>query len=584
MTGLEVADCVYIAGYLTFVILLGSGFARQQKAASKYFLAGFLALSELTSLAAELRRPNVVFLLADDQRFDELACAGDPIVKTPNLDRLAREGVLFENSFVTSASCMPNRTTLLTGQWERRHTVGWNSASALAPGQWTNTFPMVLKRNGYVVAYLGKNHTPGLRYWDFDYYYGNRIGHLGFYPKAAQPIFKNAAADTQPEILGEGAANFLTEDASFVKRAGDQAAIFLRERPKDKPFFLYVCFNVPHRAGTGSMQQRSTDDALYRTAYRDVMDRIPPPPGYIAAKDVKTLKIPVRVYSGNQHPTYNYRRTLETLREQRVRICETVTGIDRVAGQIREQLQQLGQADNTIFIYSSDNGILHGEHGYGGKCLLYEPSIRVPLIVHDPRLPASARGRRVKELVVSADVGPTILDLCGLAIPATIQGRSLGPLLRGERAAWRRDFFCESLILVQEYPVMQGVRNEEWKYVRYWPNQSAPPDYRDLLNLGLNGEQPVYEELFHLATDPLEQHNLATDLKCRDQLDSLRFRCTQLLREMRGDPKALPTTSQPAWLNEAPASWKDVLPLLSARADRGKPKASAKEQPAKPGN
>ncbi|MBM3335240.1 sulfatase-like hydrolase/transferase, partial [Candidatus Sumerlaeota bacterium] len=200
-------------------------------------------------------RPNVVFVLADDQRFDELGCTGNPIVKTPNIDRLARQGVVFDNSFVTSASCLPNRTSLLTGQWERRHTVGWNSASALSREQWTNTFPMALKRNGYVTAYLGKNHTPGLRYWDFDYYYGNRLGHLGFYPKPAYPIFRNAKADTQIEILAEAAADFLETDAEFMKHAADKARAFLRERPKDKPFFLYLCFNVPHGAGTRSMRQ-----------------------------------------------------------------------------------------------------------------------------------------------------------------------------------------------------------------------------------------------------------------------------------------------------------------------------------------
>ncbi|MBM4091501.1 MAG: hypothetical protein FJ276_19055 [Planctomycetes bacterium] len=150
-------------------------------------------------------KPNVVFILADDQRFDELGCAGHPLINTPNIDRLVREGTLFENSFVSSASCLPNRTSLLTGQWERRHTVGWNSGSALSRDQWANTFPMVLKRNGYMVAYLGKNHTPGLRFWDFDYYYGNRLGHLGFYPKAAQPIFNNASADTQPDPVAEWA-------------------------------------------------------------------------------------------------------------------------------------------------------------------------------------------------------------------------------------------------------------------------------------------------------------------------------------------------------------------------------------------
>ena len=424
---------------------------------------------------------------------------------------------------------------------------------------------MVLKRNGYATAYLGKNHTPGLRHWDFDYYYGNRLGHLGFYPKAAQPIFHNATADTQPEILGEGAGNFLETDSRFVERAGERAGVFLRKRTNDKPFFLYVCFNVPHSAGTRSMKQLPADDELYRTTYRAVESQMPLPPGYIAEAGVKEPKLPLPIYSGKQISSYDYRRTPEALREQRVRICQTVTGMDRVVGQIREQLQRLGQADNTIFVYSADNGILHGEHGYGGKCLLYDPSIRVPLIIHDPRLPAEQRARRVKELVVSQDVAPTILDLCGLAAPEAMQGRSLRPLLRGDKVAWRRDFFCESLILLQDYPVIQGVRSADWKYIRYWPNRATPRDYRGLLNLGLDGEPPAYEELFHLAADPLEQTNLASDPRHATQLAALRARCIALLRETRGDPPVLPTIPVAEWAKETPAGWKDVLPLLSKK-------------------
>jgi arylsulfatase A-like enzyme len=525
-------------------------------------LSCFAALALAAAAFAGRPPPNIVFILADDQRHDELGCTGDPIVKTPHIDGLARKGVLFESSFVTSASCLPNRTSLLTGQWERRHTVGWNSASALSPAQWADTFPMVLKRHGYVTAYLGKNHTPGLRYWDFDYYYGNRLNHLGFYPKTTQPIFGNARADTQPEILGEGAANFLEQDSAFVQRAGDKAGAFLRARPKDKPFLLYLCFNVPHGAGTGTMQQRPTDDPLYRTAYRDGESQTPLPPGYIAAKDLKEPKIPPAVYSGKQISQYDYRLSPDSLREQRVRICETVTGIDRVVGQIQAQLQRLGVADNTIFIYSSDNGILHGEHGYGGKCLLYDPSIRVPLIIADPRLPTAHRGRRVRDLVISADVAPTILELCDLPVPANMQGRSLGPLLRGEAIAWRRDFFCESLILLQDYPVIQGLRSADWKYIRYWPNREVPADYRELLNLGLGSEAPAYEELFHLATDPLEQHNLAAHPPHQAQLAQMRMRCTAALREARGEPQSLPTTTPANWIREAPADWKDLLPLL----------------------
>lgn len=522
--------------------------------------------AESAAAKAATTLPNIIFLLADDQRADELGCAGHPVLKTPNIDRLAREGVLFENAFATSASCMPSRTCLLTGQWERRHTVGWQSGSALSREQWASTFPMVLKQHGYVIAYLGKNHTPGLRYWDFDHYYGNRLGHLFFYPKPAAPIFANAKADTQIEILGEGAASFLETDTEFVQRAGEKAGVFLRERAKDKPFLLYVCFNVPHSSGTLSMRQRPTDDELYRTTYHDVADQITPPADYIAEKDIKEPKIPAAIYSGKQMASYDYRKTPETLREQRVRICQTVTGIDRMVGQIQAQLQQLGLAENTVIIYSSDHGLLQGEHGYGGKCLLYDPALRVPLIIHDPRAAAEQRGRRVKELVVLPDLAPTIVELSGAPAVAAMQGRSLVPFLRGEKTPnWRNDFFCENLMLAQDYPLMQAVRSAEWKYIRYWPNGARKGAYTEVLNLGLNGEAPAYEELFHLTTDPAEQRNLAKDEKHQAQLASMRTRCIELLRETRGDPQTVPSTTLSKWMKEAPANWKDILPLLSKR-------------------
>ncbi len=503
-------------------------------------------------------RPNFIFILADDQRANELGSTGDRIVKTPNIDGLARRGVLFENSFVTSASCMPSRTSLLTGQWERRHTIGWNSHGALSAAQWAATFPMALKRQGYFVGYLGKNHTPGLRPTDFDYYYGSYLGHLGFYPKATHLIFRNAAADTQIEILAEGALDFLQPNAGFRERVTEDAKRLLRARPQDRPFFLYVNLNLPHAAGAGSMKQQSSDDALYRTAYRDQLNRIKPPPGYVAEKDVRAPKIPRDVYSGNQISSYDYRKSVETLRERRVRISQTVAGIDRLVGQLAARLKELGLADNTIFIYSSDNGILHGEHGYGGKCLLYEPSIRVPLIVSDPRQPQPAGGRRVRELVVSEDLAPTILELGGAPPVAGMQGRSLAPLLRGEKVDWRKDFFCESLILLQEYPIGQGVRGHDWKYLRYWPNRKRPSDYRELLNLGLKSETPAYEELFDLRADPQERKNLATDPQCCDRRAALRKRCTALLQEALAADAAAPLPSIPhrTWADETAAEAK----------------------------
>jgi arylsulfatase A-like enzyme len=261
-----------------------------------------------------------------------------------------------------------------------------------------------------------------------------------------------------------------------------------------------------------------------------------------------TPKLPTGVYSDNQIAVYNYRKTPTELREQQVRICQTVSGVDRLLGEVRKQLDRMGVADNTIIVYSADNGIMHGEWGYGGKCLLDEPCIHVPLIIYDPR-PGAPRGRQVRdELAVSPDVAPTILDLCGLTPPRQMQGRSLVLLMRGNAARWREDFFCESSILRQEYPLVQGVRGKRWKYMRYWPNRTVPKDYREILNLGLKGERPAYEELDDLREDPQENKNLAGGQRHSDRPQSMRERCTRLLSESLGrrpdDPSPSITLAQ----------------------------------------
>jgi arylsulfatase A-like enzyme len=447
---------------------------------------------------------------------------------------------------------LPNRTTLVTGQWERSHTVGWSGGRALSAAQWADTLPMALKRAGYFTGLIGKSNIHGVRPQDMGYFCATDYVVLNFYPKTyahVAPLFRGARAETQIEVLGEAADDFLGADEGFHARSADPNRRFFGRRPKDKPFFLYLCFNVPHTGGTGTMKQLPTDDALYRTVYRDQLNAMPLVPGYVAQKDVTTPKIPLDVYNGKQIASYDYRLTPDALREQQVRICQTVTGVDRLLGRLREQLRELGLAGNTLIVYSADNGILHGEYGYGGKCLLYEPAIHVPLIIHDPR-PGAPRGKRVREaLAVSPDVAPTSLDLCGLTPPPRMQGRSLTPLMRDANAPWREDFFCESHILFQSYPITQGVRSQRWKYIRYWPLRPVPKDYREILNLGLNGEPLAYEELYDLRNDPHEQVNLAGAAEHRAIIERLRTRCVELQREslgrQPGDP--LPSDSMADW-------------------------------------
>lgn len=485
--------------------------------------------------------PNIVVVLADDQRADYLGCAGHPVVRTPHVDRLAAEGVRFVNAFATSAACTPNRTCILTGQYERRHGVTFGSQSSLTLEAFVATYPMLLRQAGYHVGYVGKNHTPvgasekGLGYASevmerqFDYWYGNH-GHSTFYPKKRHPIYRNARAETQVEIFQEGAMNFLKVNLEF---AG--ARDFLRTKPKDRPFCLLVNFNVPHGAGTGLMQLRPTDPKLYRTAYRNRIDQMPQPETYVAEANIQTPKIPRHVYNGEYISQYDYVKTPEALRERQVRTCQTITGIDQLVGALTEELINQGLAENTIIVYTSDHGLLHGEHGLGGKVLLYEESIRVPLIIYDPRLPDSQRGKVVQELALSIDIAPTILDLAGLPVPDCMQGRSLRPLLEGKDVTWREDFFCENMFVGQNYPRIEGVRGKEWKYLRYFDKKNDQ-HHQLSLTASIRGEEPVYEELYHLRKDPLETTNLAGSAEHWQRLERLRRRCREFVVAAKGGP------------------------------------------------
>jgi arylsulfatase A-like enzyme len=197
-------------------------------------------------------------------------------------------------------------------------------------------------------------------------------------------------------------------------------------------------------------------------------------------------------------------------------------------------------------VFSTDHGIHHGEHGLGGKCFLYEEDIRIPLIIYDPRRQDSSIASSRDELVAVPDLAPTILDLCGLDIPSGMQGESMIPLLDDETPAWRTELFTEQLMDIQNYPRSESVRTRDWKYIRYFQRAEDPQqagrkyrstldDYTKCLTSSLNGERPIYEELFSLQDDPGEIANLADDSAHTDTIQALRIRIAELAREAKGD-------------------------------------------------
>jgi len=408
---------------------------------------------------------------------------------------------------------------------------------------------MLMKDSGYFVGYVGKNHTPlgrneegttgynsGVMEARFDYWYSAH-GHIGFYPKErrAGEIFHNAKADTQIEILEESIENFMLPNEAF--KAGYS---FLESRPKDQPFALLINFNLPHGNGITSMEQRDSDLDLYKSTYRDQQDQIKPPSTFIAEADILDPKLPRNVHNGKYIATYDTTKSLEALREHKIREMQTISGIDKLLGKLQAHLEEQGIADNTMIVFTSDHGIMNGEHGLRGKVLLYDPSIRVPLVIYNPKLEQN-KIKKSTALVGLVDIAPTILESVGIKIPETMQGESMLPLIKEHKVNWRKEIFLENMMTIQGYPRMEGVRTHKWKYIRYFDNKKNT-DYSVMINASIKGEQPIYEELFDLETDPLEKKNVVSVSGNSVLLKQFRQKNTELVTTFRGD---LPLSTYP---------------------------------------
>lgn len=530
----------------------------------RLILWALLAMLASTAFAKQAVRPNIIFILTDDQRYDTLGVTGDGLIRTPHLDQLAADGVLFDNASVNSAICTPSRACYFLGQYERRHGVNFNSGTFMASEAWAQSYPLKLREAGYFTGYVGKNHVPigdqgyktGIIEDSFDYWYAGH-GHLTFYPKDRHDIFQHAEADTQLEVIGEGVQSFLNSADGFINGAKS----FLQERPADQPFALSIALNLPHGSSTGTMQLRPTDDALYRTTYRDRLGEVTFPSSYVSREHIDTPKLPADVLHADfRQSIYDYVDTPEKLTERVVRKTQTITGIDRFVGAIRETLEQLGEAENTIIVFTSDHGMMRGEFGLGGKALNYESCLKVPLIIYDPRVPATERGRRSNALTESVDIAPTLLDYASANTPETMQGLSLRPLVDGRASNLRDTSFAENLWSTYfGNPRIESVRTKEWKYIRYFKNDrsqfanvtkktlyvvtaSQAEHYAKWLTSSIEGETPVYEELFYLAADPHETTNLVNRVAYAAKLAELRAECQRLVTMAKGDVDAAPAT------------------------------------------
>ena len=403
---------------------------------------------------------------------------GNPIIQSPNIDRLGREGVTFQNNFCATAICMSSRASIFTGLHTKCH--GINSFEApLKQSDFERSYPELLHAAGYRTGFIGKygvgSEPPADRY---DYWKG--FPGQGFY-------FEKGAA----------------KPVHLTNLMGDQAVEFLEGCQPGKPFCLSVSFKAPH-AQDGDPRQFLYDPAL-EEFYKDATI---PKPRTTSAAHFDTLPEFIRTSEG--HLRWAKRFDTEEKYQRMVKAYyRLITGVDTVVGRVRETLARRGFADNTVIIFTSDNGMFLAEHGMADKWLMYEESIRTPLVIFDPRLLAKQRGARRKQMALNIDIAPTILDFAQLPVPKGVQGKSLRPLLATDPEKWRKEWFYSHYFQGEgkyKIPPSEGIRTERWKYIRYLEST------------------PLREELYDIVRDPLEEHNLADLAEHAGRLDELRKR------------------------------------------------------------
>lgn len=461
-----------------------------------YWIAAASTVISSTAMAVEQTpQPNIIFLLADDQRPDMLGCYGNTLIKTPTLDRLAQEGVRFDNVFCQVPICAASRASLFTGLTQRTH--GYNFGELPVPAKYLPTsYPSLLRAAGYRTGFAGKFgvkfEKPGLKD-QFDFY---------------REIDRNPYLKKMPD----GSLRHETD------LCADSAIEFIKSNPARQPFCISVSFNASHAEDGDKrpgyhFQWPESADGLYE-------DITIPSPALAENKYNKAMPPFLREKANLNTLRYYWRWDTPEKYQTNIRAYyRMITGIDNAIARVLEALKEEGLEENTIIVYSADNGFMLGDRGTAGKWNHYEQSLRVPLIVYDPRLPEAKRGRAIPSLVNNIDLAPTFAEFAGIEIPSVYQGRSLAPLIAGQTDGnWREDLFCEHKF--RSFNDWYGVRTERYKFAIYHDEPNGP-----------------YECLYDLEKDPNELQNLARNPEYKEVRDKMRKRLEHYLEELPLAPR-----------------------------------------------
>ena len=431
--------------------------------------------------------PNIIVIVTDDQRWEAIGYAGNKIIKTPEQDQLALEGTYFNKAFVTTPICGASRATIITGLYERKHnfTLG---GTTLNPVYLKKNYPLELRKNGYHTGFFGKfgiknNGDLSNIFSEFEVYDRNNKfeDHRGYY-------YKSIGKDT----------------VHLTQYTGHKALAFIDNAPSDGPFCLSISFSAPH-AHDGAWEgikkqyfwQEEVDDY-----YRDTVI-----PGPNNASHDRFAALPKEVREGFNRVRWYWRYdSKERYQESLKGYYRMIGGVDKELGKIREMLTKKGIAENTIIVWMGYNGYFLGERQMAGKWLMYDNSVRVPLIIYDPRV---KKHHDVEDMVANVDLAATILDFSGVKSDLKTHGISLVPYVNNGSSKYKRkELMIEHLWDFQPIPPSEGIRTEQWKYFRYRTIKAT-------------------EELYDLENDPQELNNLAINTKYKIILQNMRNKLDQ---------------------------------------------------------
>ena len=453
-------------------------------------------------------KPNIIMIVVDDLRWDEFSRAGHPYLQTPNIDRLAEEGVMFENAYHVCPLCSPNRASILTGQYPSKHGIIDNVARDKASHK-LKLFAIELQKAGYETAHIGKWHMgnddtprPGYNYWVSFPGQGRIINPV---------LYENGQRDTVQGYI----TDILT----------DRSVDFIRKE-RDKPFFLYLGHKAVHP------DARQLDDGSLDLAYGSEYIPAPRHDGifngadferranalssydHIDTSSVTGILLTVKNSSEIRNEFGDLKLDHFTSQETIQKRAEMILSVDESLGKILNELEAQNILENTFILFTSDNGYFFGEHGLSlERRLAYEESVKTPLLVMYP--PLTRQNGQQKEFVLSIDYAPTMLELAGAECGSHIQGRSILPLLTGKTRDWRKSFMIEYYSFENPFPWLidtdyKAFRNERYKYI-HWIRHSDK------------------NELYDMMEDPLELHNLYRNEKYKETVKQME---NELAREI----------------------------------------------------